>query len=128
LQVKWAEAEFGAHLCERDGLVQMLLYVATDGLDQLLARISAYRVRPAAEAFTIPGFLGFLRAAEESHILAARALGRTRWPAIHAGGGNGKDKFAVAGGVAGEDGLPSRVDCFSECCGPVCCGRQFRFR
>src|SRR5713101_8326895 len=107
--MKWALPEFSAQAGQRDRLIKVLLNISAHGLDDFLARISADRFRPAAQAFTEPGFFGSLRLREKCHVLAPRASRRARRAAIHAGRGHGKNKLAIAGPVASQHRLPPRV-------------------
>src|ERR1035437_5336136 len=52
---------------------------------------------------------------EEAHVLAARALGGTRWAAEDTGARHAENERAVEGAVAIEDGLPAAgVDPFVD--------------
>jgi hypothetical protein len=98
-----------AKVLKCDWLIEMLLDVTADLFRQVSLRISADRPRAATQASAKASFLRVFGMRIERHILAPRAPGRTRWPAIDASTGDSEDKFTVAGTVARHHRLPARV-------------------
>ena len=78
----------------------MLLDVAAHRADQRGLRVAVYCFRTAAQAGAISGLFGFESMIEKVYVLAARALGGTRWTAEDAGARHAEDEGAVERGVA----------------------------
>src|SRR5579864_6264154 len=109
LQMKGTLTEGFRQLFQRDGFVEVLLDVAAHLLHGRSLRISRHRLGLAAQASTEAGFFGFIRMAEESYVLAPRALGRAGRAAVHSGGRNREEELAVVVGVSSQNCVPPLV-------------------
>ena len=66
------------------------------------------RFRPAPQAGAVACLFRFVRLKKKFHVLALRTASRTRWPAVHSSGGDGKYKIAIVTGITSLDRLPVR--------------------
>ena len=96
----------------------MLLDIAADLFRKVGLRIAAEQTRPAAQTGAKAGLLGLVGTREELHVLAPRTSGRTRGPAIHAGGGYREDELAVVGRITRKHQIPAPVFIFQSFISP----------